>query len=104
QPQVGAPDLIIVNAKIYTVNQAFSTAEALAIGDGKFVAVGPTAEIRKLAGPSTRLLDAGAKTIIPGLADDHLHNAGGGNGVDLSRTTTLAEVLSALCDAVQRAR
>src|SRR5262245_31391746 len=92
--QTKAPDLIIVNAKIYTVDSNFSTAEAVAIGDGKFTAVGTTAQIRKFSGPSTRILDAGGKTIVPGLQDNHLHNAGGGPGVDLFNARTLDDVLT----------
>jgi predicted amidohydrolase YtcJ len=102
--QTTAPDLIVVNARIYTVDPAFSTAEALAIADGRFIAVGTSGDIRRLAGPSTNVLDAGGKTIVPGLADDHLHNAGGGDGVDLSRTRTLGEVLSAIGAAAKRAK
>src|SRR5438046_5830047 len=70
--QVNSPDLIIVNAKVYTVDQQFSTAEAVAVAEGRFTAVGTTARLRKLAGPSTTVLDAGGKTVVPGLADDHL--------------------------------
>jgi len=101
--QTKPPDLVIVNAKVYTVDQAFSTAEAVAIADGKFTAVGTNADVRKLAGPSTKVLNLAGKTVIPGLADDHLHNAGGGEGVDLSRTRSLAEVLAHIGDAVKRA-
>src|SRR5215470_1138977 len=72
--QTKAPDLIIVNARIYTVDANFSTAEAVAIADGKFTTVGTTAQVRKLGGPSTRILDAGGKTIMPGFQDNHLHN------------------------------
>src|SRR5262245_20751533 len=92
--QTKAPDLIIVNAKIYTVDSRFSTAEGVAITDGKFTAVGKTAQIRKLSGPSTRILDAGGKTIVPGFQDNHLHNAGGGPGVDLFNARTLDDVLT----------
>ena len=91
--QTKPPDVIIVNAKIYTVDNKFSTAEAVAITDGKFVAAGTTAQIRKLSAPSTRILDAGGKTIVPGLQDNHLHNAGGGPGVDLFNARTLDDVL-----------
>ncbi len=93
QSQATAPDLVILNAKVYTVDRAFSTAEAVAIANGRFAAVGSTDVIRKLAGPSTKIMDVGGKTIIPGLQDDHLHNAVGGPGVDLSRARTLQEVL-----------
>src|SRR5436190_3694307 len=102
--QVGPPDLIIVNARIYTVDRTFSTAQAVAIAGGKFTAVGTNDDIRRLATASTRVLDAGGKTIVPGLADDHLHGAGGGDGVDLSRTRTLGDVWTAIGAAVKRAR
>ena len=92
--QTKAPDLIIVNARIYTVDSRFSTAEAVAITDGKFTAVGTTAQIRKLGGPATRIFDAVGKTIVPGLQDNHLHNAGGGPGVDLFNARSLEDVLT----------
>ena len=82
EAQMPAPDLIIVNAKIYTVDPAFSTAEALAITNGRFTSVGTGAQVRRLARAHTRIMDLGGKTVIPGLADNHLHSAGGGQGVD----------------------
>jgi hypothetical protein len=102
--QTKAPDLIIVNAKIYTVDSKFSTAEAVAVSDGKFAAVGTTSQIRKLAGPATRILDAGGKTIVPGLQDNHLHNAGGGPGVDLFNARTLQDVLDRIHARVQESK
>ncbi len=100
--QPAAPDLILVNAKIYTVDPAFSTAEAVAIANGRFAVVGGAAQVRKLAGPQTRIIDLGGKTVIPGLADNHLHDAGGGPGVDLSGARTLDEVLSLISARVKQ--
>jgi predicted amidohydrolase YtcJ len=97
------PDVIFLNARIYTVDQAFSTAEAVAVRAGRFSAVGTSAQIRKLAGPQTRVIDLGGKTVIPGLADNHLHGAGGGPGVDLSQARTMSEVLSRIGDRAKRA-
>src|SRR5215470_17932230 len=91
--QTTAPDLIFLNARIYTVDAAFSVAEAAAITNGRFAAVGSSAQVRKLAGPGTRIIDLTGKTVVPGLSDNHLHGAGGGPGVDLSRARTLDEVL-----------
>jgi len=102
--QTAPPDLVIVNAKVYTVNDAFPTAQAVAVTGGKFSAVGSTADIRKLAGPSTQVLDAGGRTIIPGLQDNHLHNAGGGPGVDLSRARSLPEVLKLIAARVRESK
>ncbi|MBS1819943.1 MAG: amidohydrolase [Acidobacteria bacterium] len=100
-PAGPAPDMVIVNAKVYTVDPSFSTAEAVAITAGKFSAVGKTEDIRKLAGPSTQVIDAGGRTVIPGLMDNHLHNAGGGPGVDLSRARSLDDVLKAIGERVK---
>ena len=65
-------DLIITNARIYTVDNSFSKAEAFAIKDGKFIAVGSNSEIiNKYASKET--LDVLGKTIVPGLIDAHCH-------------------------------
>ena len=103
EAQTSPPDLILVNAKIYTVDPAFSTAEAAAITNGRFTSVGAGAQLRRLAGPKTRIIDLGGKTVIPGLADNHLHGAGGGPGVDLSRARTLDEVLNLIAARVRQA-
>jgi predicted amidohydrolase YtcJ len=96
-----APDMVIVNARVYTVDTAFSTAEAVAITGGTLSAVGKTEDIRKLAGRSTKVIDAGGRTVIPGLMDNHLHNAGGGPGVDLSRARSMNDVLGAIAECVK---
>jgi len=68
-----APDLIISNGKIATMTKEGAFAQALAIKDGKIQAVGSNAKILKLKAASTQLIDAGGKTVIPGLNDSHLH-------------------------------
>ncbi len=68
-----APDTILVNGKILTVDAQFSTREALAIRDGRIIALGTSADIRKLAGRETRVIDVQGRTVIPGLIDSHLH-------------------------------
>lgn len=102
--QTAPPDTILVNGRIYTVDRDFSTAEAVAITAGRFTAAGTTPQIRRLAGPSTRVLDLDGDTVVPGLQDNHLHNAGGGPGVDLSRTRTLRDVLDAIRARVTNAK
>ena len=65
-------DLIVTNASIYTVDSNFSKAEAFAIKDGKFIAVGSSSEITtKYASKET--IDAQGDTIVPGLIDAHCH-------------------------------
>ena len=68
-----SPDTPFVNGKIITLDERSTTAEALAVRDGKIVAVGRSAEIRNLAGPATRIIDLGGRTVIPGLIDSHMH-------------------------------
>jgi len=69
------PDLVLLNGKIVTVDEDFSIAEAVAIKDGKFVAVGSTAQIRNLAGDRTEVFDLEGETVLPGFNDPHLHFA-----------------------------
>ena len=78
------PDLMVVGAKVYTMDGAMPRAEAFAIKDGRFVAVGRTSDIKPLAGRRTATIDAREMTIVPGFIDCHNH-AGG--------TTLLYEVL-----------
>ena len=66
-------DLAVTNANVLTVDEEFSTAEAVAIRDGIFVAVGSNEEIRRLVGDRTQVIDAGGKTVIPGLIESHSH-------------------------------
>src|SRR5579862_2139728 len=95
-----APDAIYINGKVLTVNARFSMVEAFAVRGDKFVATGKTSEIRKLASPATKVVDLGGRTVIPGFEDSHLHSAGGGPGVDLSRARTLVDVLSAVQSSI----
>ena len=67
------PEAVYFNGKIVTLDAAGSTAGAVAVQDGKVLKVGSTDEIKKLAGPSTRLIDLGGKTVVPGLIDAHCH-------------------------------
>ena len=67
------PDLVLLGGKIVTVDAESSVREALAIRDGKILSLGSTAEMRRLAGPETRVVELGGRTVIPGLIDSHLH-------------------------------
>ena len=77
-------DLIVVNAKVYTMETAQPRAEAFAVSNGRFVAVGTSSQVRSLAGKRTRVVDAKGMTIVPGFIDTHNHPIG---------TTLLYEVL-----------
>ena len=67
------PDTVLINGKIVTVDRGGSTREALAIRDGHIVALGTSAEMRRLAGNATRVVDLQGRTVIPGLIDSHMH-------------------------------
>ncbi len=73
-------DLIVVNAKVITVDAGFSRASAVAIKDGVFVAVGTDAKIRSLAGERTKVIDAKGRTVVPGLIESHVHATGAARG------------------------
>ena len=70
---IPAPDLILHNARIATQDERRSIAEAVAVWGGRFVSTGSDADLLALAGRDTRVIDAGGRTIIPGLIDSHLH-------------------------------
>ena len=95
-PRPPAADLVLFGGKVITVDRDFSIHEAVAILGDRILAVGNDDQMRAIAGPTTRLIDLKGHAVLPGLMDNHLHGAGGGPGVDLSRARTLAEVLSAV--------
>lgn len=69
-------DLILHRGKIATVDERFSLREALAVKDGKLLAVGTSAEVLKLKGPRTEVVDLQGRLVIPGLMDSHVHPTG----------------------------
>ena len=73
-------ELIVVNAKVLTVDPNNTQAEAVAIRGNTFAAVGTTAAIRKMAGPETRVIDAGGRTVVPGFIESHVHATGAARG------------------------
>jgi len=99
-PALAQPaDLLLRNGRIYTVDAAFSTTDAVAIRDGRFVALGREAEA--LAGPATQVLDLGGRAAIPGLFDSHVHQHQWGMNppaVQLLHVRSLADILTAIGD------
>ena len=79
-------DTIIINAVVHTMDPAQPVAEAVAIYGNRIVAAGSTNDIRKLAGPNTRTIDAKGRLLLPGFNDAHTHFLSGGfqlSSVDL---------------------
>jgi predicted amidohydrolase YtcJ len=71
-------DLIITNAKIWTVDRAHPTAQAVAILGDRIIAVGSNADVDVLRGTGTKVIDAGGKLVLPGFNDAHVHFVSGG--------------------------
>ncbi|MFL6541750.1 MAG: amidohydrolase [Chthoniobacterales bacterium] len=69
------PDLILFNGNIITIDNRRPRAEAVAIADGRFLAVGSNAEVKALATARTKKIDLGGKTVVPGFIDAHTHPA-----------------------------
>ncbi|NNP74685.1 amidohydrolase [Acinetobacter sp. Ac_3412] len=84
--QMPQADIIVINADIRTSNPAKPKAQAFAVKDGKFLAVGNNAFIQNMTNKETQVIDAQGKTVLPGLTDSHTHLLGGlelWQGVDL---------------------
>src|SRR5450432_4686407 len=70
------PDLVVFNAKVYTVDPRAPKAEAFAVKAGRFAAVGSTAEMKALIGKGTQTFDGKQMTVVPGFIDCHNHAPG----------------------------
>ncbi len=90
-------DMVLYNGRVLTVDEAFSIVEAVAVRDGKFLALGTSQRINQLAGPQTRRIDLQGKTVVPGFIDTHLHGiwVGGKGGVQVSGSVIQFETLEA---------
>lgn len=92
-------DLVVLNGSIYTVDSAFTVAEAMAVKDGKIIAVGTNDEIKKKY--EGRLVDANGAAVFPGFIDAHAHFVGYGSSlfqVDLFNTTSFGEAVQRVKD------
>ncbi|MDZ7631482.1 MAG: amidohydrolase [Gemmatimonadaceae bacterium] len=90
-------ELIVTNARIYTADDAQPMAEAMAMRGGRLLFVGSAVEAMALKGPATQMIDAGGRTIIPGMTDAHAHLYGLGltlQQVDLTGTRSYDEVIA----------
>ncbi|WP_290890052.1 amidohydrolase [Hoeflea sp.] len=66
-------DLIITNGAVLTMDPDLPRAEAVAVKDGRIIAVGCVDEVARLAGPGTQVIDAGGATVLPGFIESHMH-------------------------------
>jgi predicted amidohydrolase YtcJ len=100
------PDAVYVNGNIYPVDGVHPRAEALAVTGDKITAIGSSAAIRRLAGPTTSVIDLGGKTVLPGLIDSHCHVAALGRfglgRIDLSDAPSSAALVAAVAEQVKK--
>jgi predicted amidohydrolase YtcJ len=75
----GRAELIITNARVLTMDPAQPKAEAVAIAEGRILAVGKRDVVEPLAGPGCKVIDAGGRSLLPGFVESHLHLVLGGN-------------------------
>src|SRR5262249_21348183 len=97
RPAAPPADLIVTHARIYTVDDSHPFVSALAVRDGRVQFVGSEREAMQLRGSSTRMLDAGGRTIIPGMIDAHAHLFGLGEflrDLDLTDTRSYETIVS----------
>ena len=103
EPDTVPPDLIIADADVHTANPDQPRAEALAVLDGRIVAVGDSETLRELAGAATRVVEAEGRTVVPGLIDAHVHLSAGERlvrGIDLYGVAGLERWLSHIAERV----
>ncbi len=93
-------DLIVINARIVTMDGAIPYAEALAVRNGRVIALGTSADIRDLAHSSTRVIDAGGRLVLPGFQDTHIHLQDSGQdysqNADLSAARSQDDIVATL--------
>ena len=100
-----APDYVVLNARVLTIDNNMPRAEAFAVKGDRFVAVGTASDIRNLASSRTEIIDAEGMTITPGFIDAHSHPAGAGVNelvqvnADLRSVSAIAGALRARADA-----
>jgi len=75
------PDLVYHGGKVFTANEGFDVAEAVAVRDGRILAVGSSRDILSMATEATRLVDLQGRTMLPGFFDNHVHAGGGGGSL-----------------------
>jgi predicted amidohydrolase YtcJ len=95
QTRSAPADLLITNGKVYAADGTGRFYQAVAVGGGKVLRVGSNQEVVDLRGPSTNLIDARGRAVVPGFNDSHVHFLGGGLGlsqVDLAGLETLPAV------------
>jgi predicted amidohydrolase YtcJ len=98
-------DLVLTGGAVYTVDAARSWAQAVAVRDGRIVAVGSDADMRPYAGARTEVVNLRGRMVLPGFQDAHVHVSGGGlerNRCDLTGVHTRQDYLAVIRDYADR--
>ena len=99
-------DIALLNGKIITIDEQFCIAQALAIKDGKFLAVGRDTDIKPLIDKHTEVFDLKGKTVLPGFIDSHIHMTWTGvnlKKIDLRGFRSISQLLEAVQERVKEA-
>jgi predicted amidohydrolase YtcJ len=106
-PSHAAADLVLRGGRVFLADEGNTVAEAVAVRDGRVVAVGTDAEVAPLVGNATQMVDLDGRLVTPGFNDAHIHFAPGGMSllnVNLLGTTSLAEIERRVAEAAARAQ
>ena len=107
QPAVDAADLVLTNGKVVTVEEGAPNAQAVAVRGSRIVAVGSSAEIKKLVGPKTQVIDVQGQLVIPGFIEGHGHFTGIGAaelGLKLMNAKTWNRIVAMVAERVKTAK
>lgn len=107
QQVVQPADLVLTNGRVVTVEEGAPDAQAVASRGGKIVAVGTNAEIQKLVGPATEMIDVQGQLVIPGFIEGHGHFSGIGTaelGLKLMNTTSWDQIVAMVAERVKSAK
>ncbi|HEU4880909.1 MAG TPA: amidohydrolase, partial [Longimicrobium sp.] len=105
--EASAADRVFTGGRVFLADSANTIVQAIALRDGRVLAVGTDAEVRRFAGPSTEVIDLRGRLVTPGFNDAHIHFGAGGRGlleVDLLATTSLAEIERRVATAAAQAQ
>lgn len=105
--RANAADMVLVGGRVFLADQAGTVAQAVAIRDGRVLAVGTDDQVRAYAGAETQVVDLQGRLVTPGFNDAHIHFGSGGQGllnVSLLGTTSLAEIERRVAAAAAQAQ
>jgi predicted amidohydrolase YtcJ len=98
-------DIVLVHGKVLTMNPSQPEVQAVAVRDGRIVAVGNSAEIRSWIGKATQIVDLAGRAVLPGFIDTHVHVSGFGRsleGINLRHVESIKELQIRLEEHVQK--